>query len=39
MLQLLWCLEYADDHPSSAHEADTARVCAEIGIPRIRFET
>ncbi len=38
ILQLLWCLEYADDHTSTAHEADTAGVCAEIGIPPIMFK-
>jgi aminoglycoside phosphotransferase (APT) family kinase protein len=35
--QLLWCLEYAE--PTAAHLADTQRVCAELGLPRLeRFE-
>ena len=33
--QLLWCLEYAD--PSPQHLADTAGVCAELGIPPVTF--
>ncbi len=33
--QLLWCLEYA--RPSPRHLADTARVCAELGIAPITF--
>ena len=33
--QLLWCLEYAD--PSPEHVADTAGVCAELGIPPVTF--
>jgi len=35
ILQLLWCLEFADEHPTAEHQADTDRVCAELGIPRI----
>jgi aminoglycoside phosphotransferase (APT) family kinase protein len=33
--QLLWCLEYASSSPQ--HLADTAGVCAELGIPPIAF--
>ncbi len=33
--QLLWCLEYA--HATPAHHADTARVCAALGIPAVTF--
>lgn len=33
--QLLWCLEYA--RPTPQHAADTARVCAELGIPPVTF--
>lgn len=33
--QLLWCLEYA--RPTAQHHADTARVCATLGIPPITF--
>jgi Ser/Thr protein kinase RdoA (MazF antagonist) len=29
--QLLWCLEFAD--PSPVHAADTAEVCAALGLP------
>lgn len=29
--QLLWCLEYA--RPTARHEADTRRICAELGLP------
>jgi aminoglycoside phosphotransferase (APT) family kinase protein len=35
IFQLLWCLEYA--RPTPQHRADTARVCAELGIPPITF--
>ena len=35
--QLLWCLEYARATP--AHHADTARVCAALGIPAVTFAT
>jgi aminoglycoside phosphotransferase (APT) family kinase protein len=31
--QLLWCLEYASE--TERHLADTARVCAELGIPPV----
>lgn len=35
--QLLWCLEYA--RPTAGHLADTQRLCAELGLPRLeRFE-
>lgn len=33
--QLLWCLEYA--RPTPEHHADTARVCATLGIPPVTF--
>jgi fructosamine-3-kinase len=33
--QLLWCLEYARATP--AHHADTARVCAALGVPAVTF--
>lgn len=35
IFQLLWCLEYA--RPTPQHSADTARVCAELGIPPVTF--
>jgi fructosamine-3-kinase len=35
LCQLLWCLEFAS--PTAQHHADTARVCAELGIARITF--
>jgi aminoglycoside phosphotransferase (APT) family kinase protein len=35
LYQLLWCLEYAD--ASAQHAADTARVCAELGIAPVTF--
>jgi aminoglycoside phosphotransferase (APT) family kinase protein len=35
ILQLLWCLEYADAHHSTVHQADTDRVCSELGLPPI----
>jgi len=35
--QLLWCLEYA--RSTAKHLADTQRLCAELGLPRLeRFE-
>ena len=35
--QLLWCLEYAQ--PTAEHLADTQRLCAKLGLPRLeRFE-
>jgi len=35
--QFLWCLEYA--RPTPEHLADTQRLCAELGIPRLeRFD-
>ena len=36
ILQLLWCLEYAQ--PTPRHHADMARVCAALGLPPVRFE-
>jgi fructosamine-3-kinase len=35
LYQLLWCLEYAS--PTPEHHADTATVCAELGIAPVRF--
>lgn len=35
LYQLVWCLEYAD--ASAQHAADTARVCAELGIAPVTF--
>jgi len=35
VLQLLWCLEFAEHHASPQHEADTDQVCAELGIAPI----
>jgi len=37
VLQLLWCLEFAELHASPQHQADTDRVCAELGIAPIRL--
>jgi len=36
VLQLLWCLEYAQ--PTPRHHEDTARVCAVLGLPPIAFD-
>jgi Ser/Thr protein kinase RdoA (MazF antagonist) len=36
LLALLWCLEYAS--PTDDHHAVTAKVCAQLGIPPIRFD-
>jgi len=36
ILQLMWCLEYADDHASPVHQEDTDGVCAELGLPARR---
>jgi Ser/Thr protein kinase RdoA (MazF antagonist) len=33
LLQLLWCLEYAEQHASPEHQAFTNRVFAELGLP------
>lgn len=33
--QLLWCLEYAQ--PTPRHHADTARICAALGLSPIHF--
>lgn len=35
ILQLLWCLEYA--RPTARHHADTARICAALGLPPLTF--
>lgn len=35
LLQLLWCLEYAQ--PTTRHHADTARLCAALGIAPFAF--
>ncbi|WKA58557.1 phosphotransferase [Planococcus shenhongbingii] len=35
LLQLLWCLEYAD--PSQRHYQDTKRICGKLGIAPIVF--
>jgi aminoglycoside phosphotransferase (APT) family kinase protein len=36
LFQLLWCLEYA--RPTPQHLADTARVCAELGVEPVTFQ-
>lgn len=38
LLQLLWCLEYAEGHPSARHQADTTDVCEMLGIPAIELD-
>jgi Ser/Thr protein kinase RdoA (MazF antagonist) len=39
VLQLLWCLEYAQDHPSEdGHQALTNQVCDELRIAHIPFD-
>lgn len=35
LLQLLWCLEYAQ--PTARHHADTRRICTALGIAPITF--
>ena len=35
VLQLLWCLEYAQ--PTPRHHVDTGRVCAALGLSPITF--
>ena len=35
ILQLLWCLEYAQ--PTPRHQADTRAVCAALGLPALNF--
>lgn len=35
ILQLLWCLEWAQ--PTARHHADTARICAALGLTPILF--
>jgi len=37
VLQLLWCLEYADSHPTLEHQSVTNAVCAELGIAPVQF--
>jgi aminoglycoside phosphotransferase (APT) family kinase protein len=37
LLQLLWCLEYAEQHVSAEHQAVTNGVCAELGVPEIQL--
>jgi len=37
VLQLLWCLEYADLHRTVEHQLVTNAVCAELGMPNVRF--
>ena len=37
LLQLLWCLEYAEHHASAEHQALTNGVCAELGLPEIQL--
>jgi Ser/Thr protein kinase RdoA (MazF antagonist) len=37
VLQLLWCLEYAEHDASAEHQAVTNQVCAELGIAPIQF--
>jgi fructosamine-3-kinase len=37
VLQLVWCLEYAEDHPTAEHQAVTDQVCRELAIEPPRF--
>jgi aminoglycoside phosphotransferase (APT) family kinase protein len=37
LLQLLWCLEYAEHDASAQHQALTNAVCAELGVPDIQL--
>jgi aminoglycoside phosphotransferase (APT) family kinase protein len=37
VLQLLWCLEYADFHTTLEHQRITDAVCTELGIAPVRF--
>ncbi len=37
VLQLLWCLEFAEYHASRQHQADTDQVCAELAIAPIHL--
>jgi thiamine kinase-like enzyme len=37
LLQLLWCLEYAQQHASPEHQAFTNSVFAELGLPDIQL--
>lgn len=36
VLQLLWCLEYAEYHVSTEHQAEIDRLCAELAMAPIR---
>jgi Ser/Thr protein kinase RdoA (MazF antagonist) len=38
LLQLLWCLEFAQSRLSAQHQADTDAVCRALAISPIRFE-
>jgi aminoglycoside phosphotransferase (APT) family kinase protein len=33
LLQLLWCLEYAEEHTTAQHQSDTDQVCRSLGVP------
>jgi hypothetical protein len=37
VLQLLWCLEYAEHNASAEHQAVTDQVCRELGIESIQL--
>jgi len=37
LLQLLWCLEYAEQHASVEHQALTNGVCTELGLSEIHL--
>lgn len=37
VLQLLWCLEFAEYVTTTQHQADTDQVCRMLGVPPIRF--
>jgi len=37
LLQLLWCLEFAQDHRSADHQLLTDSVCDELAVARIQF--
>jgi aminoglycoside phosphotransferase (APT) family kinase protein len=37
LLQLLWCLEYAEHHASLEHQGVTNGVCAQLGLPEIQL--
>jgi aminoglycoside phosphotransferase (APT) family kinase protein len=38
LLQLLWCLEYAEGHRLAQHQVDTNAVCEMLGIPSIELD-